>query len=249
MLFLTFILKNLFRRKLRTILTCIGIAVAVCAMVSLLGVSDGFERAARETFEKRGVDVVVVHGGLTVQTESHLDEKLGERILSLPGVRAVARGLVEVITIRVGKSDSPVFVNGWQPDEFLAQSLEIVSGRRFQGDETKVCLLGIDLAGIVKKSAGDTIEIDGTPFTIVGVFRSPSSFENGGFVVPLKALQRLRGLPNMVTAFCVILDQSSKDRSRMEQVCHQIGEMKDETGRSLRLSARPTDEYIGETIR
>ena len=40
---------------------------------------------------------------------------------------------------------------------------------------------------------GDTIDIAGEPFRVVGVFESDSWFENGGLVVPLAELQRMMG--------------------------------------------------------
>ena len=54
MYFISFILKNLTRRPVRTALTVLGLAVAVGAMIALLGMSHNFEASLRDTFEKRG---------------------------------------------------------------------------------------------------------------------------------------------------------------------------------------------------
>ena len=56
MYFATFLLKNLVRRKARSLLTILGIAVAIGTVVTLRGVSYGFERSFRANFERRGIN-------------------------------------------------------------------------------------------------------------------------------------------------------------------------------------------------
>src|SRR5262249_27699878 len=48
MLFSTLVLRNLWNRKVRSFLTAGGLAVAVCAVVTLIGVADVFEQAVTQ---------------------------------------------------------------------------------------------------------------------------------------------------------------------------------------------------------
>ncbi len=59
MYFFTFLLKNLLRRPARSMLTVVGLAVAVAAVVSLVGVATGFENSFLEVYTSRGVDLVI----------------------------------------------------------------------------------------------------------------------------------------------------------------------------------------------
>ena len=90
MYFATFLLKNLVRRKARSLLTILGIAVAIGTVVTLRGVSYGFERSFRANFERRGIDLVVVAAGIPDQLRSDLDEDIGPRIERIEGVRRVS---------------------------------------------------------------------------------------------------------------------------------------------------------------
>ena len=79
MYFATFLLKNLVRRKARSLLTILGIAVAIGTVVTLRGVSYGFERSFRTNFERRGIDLVVVSAGIPDQLRSTSTRTSGPR--------------------------------------------------------------------------------------------------------------------------------------------------------------------------
>ena len=62
--------RNLWHRKVRTGLTCLGMAVAVCAVVTMIGVADVFEQAVGKLLETRGVDLVVTRAGVAQRIAS-----------------------------------------------------------------------------------------------------------------------------------------------------------------------------------
>src|SRR6266702_652080 len=88
MYFVSLILKNLTRRPIRTALTVLGLAVAVGSMIALLGISHNVEVTVAEGFERRGVDLVVIQGGVPNQLDSDLDEKLVNKVRQIPGIDA-----------------------------------------------------------------------------------------------------------------------------------------------------------------
>ena len=85
MYFFTFLLKNLLRRPARSMLTIVGLAVAVGAVVSLVGVATGFKNSFMKVYESRDVDLVVQRAGGNRSSEQRLARALGIR---LPNSRA-----------------------------------------------------------------------------------------------------------------------------------------------------------------
>ncbi|HMP60018.1 MAG TPA: ABC transporter permease [Gemmatales bacterium] len=244
----TFVLKNLARRRIRTALTCVGIAVAIGAVVALVGIASGFERNFIEVFEGRGVDLVVVEGGITEQLTSSLDEGLVPRIRELPGVAHATGMLLEVLAFEqeglVG-----VMVQGWAPECVLFEHLRVSSGRTLQPGDQRQALLGSILARNLKKKVGDTIEIDREDFTIAGVFESFNIFENGSIVVPLAELQRVMLRPRQLTAIAVLTTATDVDKTAVvTRVCQEIESFSDDRGRRLRLTALPTRDYVSNTL-
>ena len=73
----------------------IGMAVAVGAVVALVGISSGFEQSFLAIYQRQKVDLVVQQRGIKQKLTSVLDAKLAEQIVEIPGVKQVNSGLVD----------------------------------------------------------------------------------------------------------------------------------------------------------
>jgi len=243
----TFILKNLLRRPVRSLLTGIGVALAVGAVVALLGISQGFERSFTQLLEQRGVDMVVVRAGKTERLTSSLDESIGRRLAELPDVETVTAGLMDVVSFPEADLIS-VAVQGWPPETIMFDDIEIVAGRRLESGDKGSVMLGTILARNMDKKVGETIEIDMEPFRIVGIYQSFNVYENGSAVMLLEDLQRLMDRQGQVTGFQLVLKDSPDKKQAIERVRQQIEALKDDQGRPLKLTALPTRDYVDSTL-
>ena len=248
MYFATFLLKNLVRRKARSLLTILGIAVAIGTVVTLRGVSYGFERSFRANFERRGIDLVVVAAGIPDQLRSNLDEDIGPRIEQIEGVRRVSSGLLELVDIERGDSVISILVNGWRPGGAQLDELEIVSGRAIRPEDSRAIMLGVTLAENLHKGVGDTVTMQDERFDVVGVYRSFDLFENGGAVVPLATLQRQMVRPRSVTGFTVELEPTQDKEALADAVRRRIEALVDAKGKPYGITAQPTRAYVSGTI-
>lgn len=248
MYFLTFLLKNLLRRKVRTALTAVGVAVAVGTLIALLGIANGFQQSSLDTFEKRGVDLVVIAAKVPNQLSSDLDEQIVHKVRQIPGVREVGPGLIEIFELDKGSTVISVLINGWEPNSFLYNDVTIVSGKRLQASDKRKVLLGSTLAENLNKKVGDTIEMYREEFQVAGIFQSFSVFENGAVISNLVELQELTARKGKVTGFSVVLEPSSVKEKTLEEVREKILAMRDERGRSLGLSAQQTSEYVRSSM-
>src|SRR5258708_7075264 len=97
MTFFRIVWKNLSRRPARTTMTIAGVGIAIAAVVALVGVARGIEQSFFDLYNQRGADLVVQRAGGTLQLSSGIDERLGERMRKLPGVKQVIGGLMDLI--------------------------------------------------------------------------------------------------------------------------------------------------------
>jgi putative ABC transport system permease protein len=201
--YLTFIGRNMLGRRVRTLLTILGLGVAVAAVMLLAGIAGGFERSFLAIYQSRGIDLIVVRAGISDQLSSNLDEGLAERLRELPTVRQVSPSLMDAVSFEEVNLVS-VLANGWEPDGLLIRGLRIIAGRTLTPDDGRSVLLGRVLALNLGKNVGEPIDVAGESFRVVGLYESDSLFENGGLVMPLRELQRMMGREGQVTGFVIV---------------------------------------------
>ena len=241
MRFYSFVLKNVFRRRVRSSLTVIGMAVAVGAVVALVGISSGFERSFMAIYQRQKVDIVVQQRGVKQKLTSVLDAKLEDDIKKIPGVKQINSGLVDFTSMdELGPVG--VLVQGWEPKSPLMLALNILPGGHLLTDaDEKGVLLGERLATSLDKKVGDKLTLfDNESYTVAGIFRSNTVYENGSMTVLLKDLQRFMGREGQVSGFAIVVEDAN-DKEGIEHIRRAIEDL----GKSL--EATPTAEFVNGT--
>lgn len=260
MYFSTFLSRNIFRRKVRTLLTTAGIAISIMAVIALVGVSDSYVASTQSQYALHSIDMVVVRAGVADRLNSSLSEHFAETLAKLPDVEAVN----PVLTNRVSLGrDTPggVLAQGLPPWSRLLASLTFTDGKAFDdtssstsedkeggsGEEPKEgsILLGQQLAENIKKKVGDVVMVEESPYRVVGIFHSSNPFENNTAIFPLHELQRLMERGQQVSEFQLTVSSEARgDEQRLRQLRSAIEELRDEDGRKLGLAAMPTSDYV-----
>ncbi|HVA50056.1 MAG TPA: ABC transporter permease [Pirellulales bacterium] len=242
------VLKNLLRRKLRSTLTVVGLAIAVATVVTLVGAARNLRQSAAAAYKNQGVDLVVVRAGAVQRTSSSLDQRLARRIAALPGVGDVVPALTDVISLS-GSGVVGLPVHGWPAGSPVWNNLKLIEGRRLTADDHNGVLLGNGLAKNLKKRVGDTVEIELRRFRVVGVYQSANPFESGAAVVLLADLQKLMDRKGQVSEFLVMLAADESDRKdAIEAVKQQVDQLTDDGGDPLRLTALATEQYVSQDM-
>jgi putative ABC transport system permease protein len=248
--FATFILKNISRRRTRSILTILGLAVAVGSMVALLGVTANAEKSAIGAFETRRIDLVVQQAGRSSGLNSDFREYFVEQARKLPLVEGVSAAVVNLVDVtREGGYTDPIMILGWRPDNFGYEDHQLLAGRKLQDGDRRKTMLGSTTAENLKNVVGDTVifgrpEKDSTEnvYEVIGVFRSPVIYENGGAIVSIEDGRIITGME--VSGFSVRVRKASPDSTaEVEEVRGQIEALRDPEDPSVRLTARTPAEF------
>jgi putative ABC transport system permease protein len=102
-------------------------------------------------------------------------------------------------------------INGWESGSLLFRGSHVLEGRTFRPGEKNVALLGRILALNLGKKVGDSLDVAGEPFQVIGVYESDSLFESGALIVPLATLQHMMGREGQVTGFVIQARSSTKE--------------------------------------
>jgi putative ABC transport system permease protein len=196
--FVGFAWRNVWRRRLRTALTLCGIGMGIGAFVALVGFSRSFEHAWLEMYQNSGTDLAVVQKTFL---NTSVDQSAGAVLAGIPQIRIAAPMIINMMAVT---PEINTLVYGWKADTFEFAALNILQGRRFR-DGQQEAMLGELLASSLNKKVGDKIDLQGSEFTVVGIFRSGSALETGAIILPIDEMQNLSSMTGKVTAFHVQL--------------------------------------------
>jgi putative ABC transport system permease protein len=243
MLFPEIIFKNLRQRTTRTVLTIVGLAAAVAAMTTLWTISWGYATSASRYYSARGVDIVVVRAGVSNRLTSRLQSELADRIRSLPGVESVDGSLTEMVSLRKNHLLG-IPMRGYLPTGSTLRSFTIRNGRSLDARSSGVVLLGAGLADALEISPGQQIEIESTPFSVVGIFEGNNPFDANSIVAPLADVQRLMGRTGIVSELQVRATGATRNETGLRQLCDTIESLQTDQHEPLGLAAQPTRHFI-----
>jgi putative ABC transport system permease protein len=199
--------NNLQRRRLRTLLTLCGIGMAIGAFVGLVGFSNAFENEWLRIYSSSGTDIAVIQQTFL---NTSMDESAGATLKSLP---VVAQATPVIYNLMDLTTDVNALVYGWKADNYEFDALQILSGHHFQDGKHEV-MLGDLLAEDIKKKVGDTLEIQGSPFTVCAIYHGGSGLQAGAVIMPLDQLQELSSLQGKVSVFDVRLRPAPEGESQ-----------------------------------
>jgi ABC-type antimicrobial peptide transport system permease subunit len=200
------ILKNLFRRKGRTILTLLGISIGVAAIIALGAISKGLKAGFAAMTQGSQADLVISQAESLSALVSSVDETVGDEVRSLPGVADV-NGML--YTNALLDNTTYLILFGYDPDGFAIDHFRIVAGQPLaeaRGVRGKPLILGRQAAESMDVGVGDALRITGSAFRVVGIYETGSGFEDAAAVVPLAEAQTLALQPHRVSVLYVKLD-------------------------------------------
>ncbi|MGA2849620.1 MAG: FtsX-like permease family protein [Terracidiphilus sp.] len=190
--------KNLWRRRLRTLLTLWGIGMAIGAFVALVGFSRSFEHEWLRLYSSSGTDIAVVQKTFL---NPSVDQSIEGKLSTVPVVGQISPMLFNIIDLT---PEVNALVFGWRSNSYEFDALTFLSGGRFHDGKPEV-MIGEALASTLNKKVGEPLEIQGSTFTVMGIYRGGTALETGALIMPLDQLQILSSLQGKVSGFHVRL--------------------------------------------
>lgn len=191
--------RNLYRRKVRTALTALGVSVGVIAIVALTAIMRGNFQQASQAIRSGDADLVVFQGHVASPIFSILNESQTQaELLAVAQVRQA----VGVLWYPMPAENQPIaLVLGARRADMPSLGRKLVQGRLSQDDDEVV--LGAVAERVLHKHVGDTVTVQGRPYRVVGISSQGTVFLDGAILMSLSRLQQLTGRQGCVTVFRV----------------------------------------------
>ena len=199
-------LRGVTSNKLRSVLTLLGVLIGVASVILLMAVGNGSAAKIRAAITSLGTNTITVraNGGSSTTGSSAITLAVSKQLeaAGLGHVTNVVPQATTSLTVSsAGASEDAISIIGTSADYFTVSTATVASGSAFTADDVasaaKVAVIGSTLATELFPSAsalGQSISIDGTPFTVVGILATQSSVgftdPNTEVIAPISRIQR-----------------------------------------------------------
>jgi putative ABC transport system permease protein len=212
-----FIIKDVFRKKIRVFLTILGISIGICVCIIMLGVGESVKNSFRDTYGKRQIDIIIQEQDQLSILLSRVEANIAQRIANIPAIADSSATLLYILKLK--KSAVPVF--GWEPESFLFDEIEIMQGRRPIPGENEV-MVGQALMRRLEKENTKQIKIKKASYNVVGEYKSTSPFEQYAAVAILADLQTTIREEGKASFINIRLKPGDRTEAAIENVTKEI---------------------------
>ena len=207
------VLNSLMRRRGRTALTVLGIAIGLASVVTLSGLTKGFMGQYSKLLNTDGMDLTARQAGASGIGYSAINDSVGRQINVLPGVQSASGVMMGIVQTE----EMPyLIVMGYDPQEPAIRHFKIIEGRGLSG--SREVMLGRAGAEILKVGVGDVVRLREVGFRVVGLFETGVTWEEGSAIISLRDAQDLLGKPRQVTMLFIKLDDSQQAETIQRQI-------------------------------
>jgi len=239
---------------LRTVLSVVGVAIGIAAVVLMVSVGRGAEKQILDRIRSLGTNLIVVQAAQarTVagrerqsETVTALTLKDADAIIEeCPSVALAAAAVSKPSTVHWQSRKASTTVEGLAIDGFEIRCIPLATGRFFDETEERsrrrVAVVGPTVVETLfdgTDPVGQRIQIERVPFEVIGVLAPRGSSSYGSdqddiILIPLEtAMRRLLSITYIHAIYV-----QARDGNRMDQAEQEIRELLEERHRRRRQS-------------
>ena len=207
--------KSLLRKKTRSLLTMVGIALAAWVLVSLFGFNTGYEKSLNKDIDNLGFQMLVVAKGCPYEAATlmlkggtglkYMKQEIAADVARDPDVEGVTAMLMQVVfDPNKGESGGLAAFLGVDPLTFpkLKSALPFKSGAWFKDPDAYEAVLGYEAAELEQREVGDKYLIPekNVEVKVVGILSRTGTQDDGTIFLPINSVQKIFGIKDELTA-------------------------------------------------
>ncbi|HTW13575.1 MAG TPA: ABC transporter permease [Nocardioides sp.] len=265
--------------RLRSTLTMLGIVIGISSVILTVGLGQGAQDQVRQQISALGSNLLIVSPGSSTDSSgmrggfgsaSTLTLRDAEAIAdetAVPDAARVAPTTSTSTSLEAGETNWTSSVVGTTTSWLDVRARELSSGRFFTSAEVTsaadVVVLGPDTASELferTSPVGQTVSVDGTPMTVVGVLTSSGASSSGSSeddvaVVPISTAKRLTGTTSssvstiyVEAASADLLSAAYQEVNALLLTLHDVGADEADFSISTQASLVETANSTNETM-
>jgi putative ABC transport system permease protein len=196
-------LRNVFRRKLRVMLTISGITIGVLALVVMGGMAEKISLLVAGGTEYYSDKVTVSAQGGSLFSSGPMSLSKADEIRAVPGVAEVASQIGTLLDTESGASfGMPAMIGGsdMRGDNLESFKITYSDGRALTPNDSGSVVLGSDMVKKLGGKVGGYVTVRGEQFKVVGIMDKTLTAPDSEVIMTLPDAQRMymKDVPEVV---------------------------------------------------
>jgi ABC-type antimicrobial peptide transport system permease subunit len=212
--------QSLWQRSTRTLLTLGVISLTVGSILVLDAETQGLFQSMSQLIGGESIEIMVRQADVADSSLSALNSSVGSKIAAMPNVAFVSGMMFTAVVMP--ESGSFFILQGYGPKEFAVRRFKITEGETLKNN--RQIIIGMMAAEALKKKVGDTLELSGSRFKVVGIYETGIGWEETGGVITLRDAQTLMGRPRKVTMYAIKVKDPARAADVVERINTEIPE-------------------------
>ncbi len=228
--------KNLLRKRIRSLLTLVGIALSAWVLVSLLGFNNGYETALNKDIDNMGFQLMMMAKGCPYEAATmmlkggtglkYMKESVVNDVAKEPEVEKTTPILMAaVFDPNKGESGGVAAYFGIEPKSYsqMKTFLKFKQGGWFTDENAYEAVMGYEAAELEQRELGDKILIPekNIQFKVVGILERTGTQDDGTIFVPLRTAQKVFDRPDEITTLGIKV-KKDVDSARLEEKLYKL---------------------------
>ena len=230
---LKFALQNIFRNRMRSLLTSLGIIIGVCSVIVMVAIGQGSQNMIEEQLESMGTNMLMIYSmrrGPSQRSINRLSKNDIEKIRNESSYIQAVSGIVQrSYTVVGGESNWSTRVAGTNSDYLTIRNWNIESGNFFDEEDvmsrSRVAVLGNTVVKNLfgnNDPVGQSIRIGTNHFRVIGVLKTMGAAGMGDdqddiIIVPLDtAMARLNKTHSLDSIYISVIRKEYMSNAQRE---------------------------------
>jgi putative ABC transport system permease protein len=223
-------LRGLMRRPVRTILTILGIVVAVASMVVFLSLGEGFRKALGNELGNVGPDIQIGLAGS--ETSSVFGSPIPDvplevisRLEALKQELGIRQVIPLLLTARGGFSGSGYVIAAYPFDQVsltdVYPNMKLSSGQWIAPSQAndKVAVIGFQAAKTASLALGDELRLSRTDrYKVIGIVEKSGGFTDSAVFLPFASLTKTLAVTGKATLIALKLNDPADARKTADLI-------------------------------
>jgi putative ABC transport system permease protein len=182
--------------KLRSALTMLGIVIGVAAVITMVALGSGAQKAVQEQIARLGTDLLSIYPGQQFMHGVAAEQRVSLTIDDVNALDSTKRVITNVVPemsgnrqVKLGNANINVSIDATTPNYVKVNNYKVIAGHMFTlGDNEarrRVAVIGGGVPDMLNSNGaamiGQELQIGGVPFEIVGLLEpkgSSNSWDN-----------------------------------------------------------------------